>query len=70
MNETESFYYGTFIMCQLIQDNTTMFDFDTYDDMWAISQVWYKKFLHSDYNLDSKSEYDCILDYINAVFIQ
>lgn len=70
MNETEAFYYGTFVMCQLLQENTSMFDFDTYDDMWGISQKHYTRFLHSDYNVDSKSEYDCIVDYINAVYIQ
>ena len=38
---------------------------DCLDEFWGDAQTEYEKFLNSKFNMDSKSELDCIDEYFN-----
>lgn len=38
------------------------------DEIWDSSCEHYQKFVESKYNDEYKSEYDCIVDYVNALY--
>ncbi len=68
MNKTESHYYGVFLMAQHLMEMTDDFNMEAYDIVWASAQVHYTHFLKSEYNLDTKSEYECITNYVSNTF--
>jgi hypothetical protein len=55
--------YGVFCMTDRMLANG--YKIDALDDFWADAITEYNKFLNSEFNVDSKSELDCIDDYFN-----
>jgi len=55
--------YGVF----MIADRLQYFDCDyDLDELWARASVLYFEFLDSEFNVDSKSEMDCIADFLQS----
>lgn len=55
--------YGVF----MIADRLQYFDFGyDLDELWARASVLYFEFLDSEFNVDSKSEMDCIGDFLES----
>jgi hypothetical protein len=59
--------YPVFIMYE--QLNLYGFFEDDYslDTIWAEACSYYDKFLDSEYNKESESEYDCIANYVKSI---
>ena len=36
------------------------------DELWDMATEWYQAFLKSKYNVETKSEYDCIEEFISS----
>jgi hypothetical protein len=55
--------YGVF----MIADRLQYFDYGyDLDELWARASVLYFEFLDSEFNVDSKSEMDCIADFLQS----
>ena len=55
--------YGVF----MIADRLQYFDYGyDLDELWARASVLYLDFLDSEFNVDSKSEMDCIADFLQS----
>ena len=55
--------YGVF----MIADRLQYFDCDyDLDDLWSRASVLYLDFIDSEFNVDSKSEMDCIADFLQS----
>lgn len=55
--------YGVFCMTDRMLANG--YEINALDEFWAEAITEYEKFLNSKFNVDSKSELDCIDDYFN-----
>ena len=55
--------YGVFCMTDRMLARG--YKIDGLDIFWGDAQVEYEKFLNSEFNVDSKSELDCIDEYFN-----
>ncbi len=59
--------YGVFCMCDRLLTFGVL-DIDELDTRWEVSIAEYNKCLKSKYNVDTKSELDCIDEYITNTF--
>lgn len=57
--------YPTFVMCQLLVDNTTLFDDCSYEDMWEASFIHYRIFEQSEWCKEEQTEYMEFINYID-----
>lgn len=55
--------YGVFCMTDRMLARG--YKIDCLDEFWGDAQTEYEKFLNSKFNMDSKSELDCIDEYFN-----
>lgn len=55
--------YGVFCMADRMLARA--YKIDGLDIFWAEASTEYEKFLNSEFNVDTKSELDCIDDYVN-----
>jgi hypothetical protein len=60
--------YGVFCMADRLIDLGLSDLHDGLDVVWEEAIAEYNKFLNSKYNVDSKSELDCIDEYLNNAF--
>ena len=60
--------YGVFCMADRLIDLGLSYLNDGLDVVWEEAIAEYNKFLKSKYNVDSKSELDCIDEYLNNAF--
>ena len=58
--------YSIFLMAQLAVGHGEIDKDLEYDLMWAEAQILLDRFESSKYNTESKSEIDCITDYLNS----
>lgn len=42
--------------------------FDTLDGVWTLARQYYNLYLYSEYNDTSRSELDCINDFMNLIY--
>ena len=56
--------YSEFLFCHLIRDYSIKFMEMPIDDMWDNYGEYYTKYLDSKYNVDTKSEIECMTDFI------
>lgn len=56
--------YPIFVMYNELQLRDMLPDTDALDIIWEHCVEEYEKFFYSDYNKPSKSEFDCITDYV------
>lgn len=61
MKDQTEFYYRVFCTANRMQTNG--YKIDALDEFWCDAIYEYEKFLLSKFNVDSKSELDCIDDY-------
>ena len=57
--------YPTYLMSQLLNDSTTLFDECSYDEMWEASFIHYSIFEQSEWCKGEQTEYMEIANYIN-----
>ncbi len=63
MKDQTEFYYSVFCTANRMQANG--YKIEALDEFWCDAISEYKKFLDSKFNVDSKSELDCIDDYFS-----
>jgi hypothetical protein len=61
--------YPVFIMYEQLNLNGFFEDDYSLDTIWAESCTYYDKFLNSEYNKETQSEYDCIAQYVKNLAI-
>jgi len=57
--------YNTYLFCCLLKHFNSEFDELPYDEQYDVVKEAYKKFKKSDYNKSTKSEYECMLEYLS-----
>lgn len=62
--------YTEFLMCCLLRDTNSMFNELPYDEMYAVAKQFAAKYEESEFNVDDKTEYQCILDYLESINIR
>lgn len=65
MKQTEISPFSVYLMSQLLEDGTTLFDELAYDEMWEASDIHYGIFEASEWCKGEQSEYMEIWDYIS-----
>ena len=58
--------YSIYLMVSLAQAYNVMEKELEYDTAWADAQVLLEEFEASEFNVDSKSEYDCIVEFLET----
>jgi hypothetical protein len=58
--------YSIYLMVSLAQAKNVMEKELEYDTAWADAQVLLKEFETSEFNVDTKSEYDCMVEFLNS----
>lgn len=61
----ESFYYGVFLVIDLLRSKLTLHKEMPCDDIWDLGKRLYSKFLTSTYNKYEQSEYEQIDYFLN-----
>lgn len=56
--------YSMFLFCNILRDHVSSFNELPFDEMYDKYIPYYNKFVKSEYNVDTKSEYDCMDEYI------
>jgi len=62
---SESFYYGVFLVTDLLRSKSELLKQMPCDDIWEVGKQLYTKFLTSTYNKYDKSEYEQIDHFLN-----
>jgi hypothetical protein len=62
--------YSIFLMSQLAVAHGIIDKEEAYDTMWDEAQVLLKQFEESKYNIEMKSEHDCISDFLADINFQ
>ena len=65
MNKTNEHHDSYGVFCMTDRMLARGYKIDGLDIFWADAQVEYEKFLNSEFNVDTKSELDCIDEYFN-----
>jgi hypothetical protein len=63
MNKTNNHQNSYGVFCMTDRMLARGYKIDCLDIFWGDAQVEYEKFLNSEFNVDTKSELDCIDDY-------
>ena len=58
--------YNEFLMTMLLKDSIESAQKKEYDLLYNIGQLMYERFTDSEFDLATKGEYDCIVDFINS----
>jgi len=58
--------YSIYLMVSLAQATNVMEKELEYDTAWADAQVLLEEFEASEFNVDTKSEYDCIVEFLTT----
>jgi len=59
--------YYIYVTLHLIECSSLSFAQEACDIKWDVATEWYEKFLASEFNVGTKSEYDCIVDFIENI---
>jgi hypothetical protein len=59
--------YGVFLIAELGRLKGVLDKDSEYDLLWETASGMYKEFEKSEFNVDTKGEYDCIVDYLNSI---
>jgi hypothetical protein len=59
--------YGVFLIAELGRLKGIFNPNLEYDLLWETSEAMYKDFVGSSFDTETKSEYDCISDYLNTL---
>ena len=65
MNKTNNHQDSYGVFCMTDRMLARGYKIDGLDIFWGDAQAEYEKFLNSEFNVDSKSELDCIDEYFN-----
>ena len=58
--------YSSFLFSQLLREFSPKYDELPYDEMYGAHINLLLEFEKSEFNVDSKPEYDCICDFLNS----
>ena len=62
--------YSEFLFNSLLSEHNQSFNELPYDLKFGAHQEYYQKFLNSDFNVDTKSEHDCMVEFIKNYNIE
>jgi len=60
--------YSEFLLANLLREQNSEWNEMPYDEMFGKVSMTLKKFEKSSYNVDDRSEYDCMVDWIKEVY--